>query len=448
MPLGQSFRASVLALALATALYASAHPSGGSIVVSNCDDAGQGSLRAAIATAPEASHIDLSQLACSTITLTSGAITINQQYLYLDGPGASALTIDGSSRDRIFNEYQFGAGYLDIERLSLAHGASAGDGGCLRSGGYVRLVQSAVHDCSAHTYVSNARGGAIYAYSVGLDHSNVTGSMAYSEQADALGGGIYTRLLTAFGSVIADNSAVSQAAHGSGGGAYITRELDLIESTVSGNRADVSGGILINGYGGTGSSTIGNSTISGNVAADYTGGLATNSYLAMRNSTVAFNCASTTPFGTTYHIGVGLNFRFTPPNLLSTIIANNDLCVARGSDAMPQDQLYDLGGQAFTGSITGANDLVMIAAVTLPPDTIDADPQLLPLRDNGGPTPTHALSDSSPAVDTGNDADGFFTYDQRGPGFPRTSGANTDIGAFELDIVDEIIFASSFEPSG
>lgn len=445
MRLVRPLRISALTLALAAAPPASPQPNGGSIVVANCNDAGQGSLRDAIATAPEAGHIDLSQLTCSTITLTSGAITINQQYLYLDGPGASALTIDGNSHDRIFNQYQFAVGYLDIEGLSLAHGASAGDGGCVRTGGYVRLVDSAVHDCRAHAYVSDTHGGAVYAYSIAMSYSSVTGNVAESESADAIGGGIYTRVLRADASVVADNSAVSQAAHSNGGGAYITRELDLIDSTVSGNRAAVNGGILVNGYGNGGSSMIGNSTISGNIATDYTGGLATNSYLEIRNSTVAFNCASTTPFGSTYHIGIGLNFRFSPPSLLSTIIANNGFCVARGLDATPQDQAYDLGGQAFSGSITGSNNLIMIGAVTLPPDTIHADPQLLPLRDNGGPTRTHALSGLSPAVDTGNDADGFFTFDQRGPGFPRTSGANTDIGAFELNNTD-LIFASGFEP--
>ena len=47
-----------------------------------------------------------------------------------------------------------------------------------------------------------------------------------------------------------------------------------------------------------------------------------------------------------------------------------------------------------------------------------------------GPVQTHALYLGSLAIDAGTNA-GSFSYDQRGPGFPRTIGGNTDIGAFE-----------------
>src|SRR5215467_10665629 len=122
MHLRRSLQASVLTLALATALQASAHPAGGSIVVTNCNDSGPGSLRDAIAAAPDGADIDLSTLTCSTITLTSGAITISPYGLQLLGPGASALVIDGNSADRIFEQSNYG--YLGIYGLSLAHGAS------------------------------------------------------------------------------------------------------------------------------------------------------------------------------------------------------------------------------------------------------------------------------------------------------------------------------------
>ena len=59
-------------------------------------------------------------------------------------------------------------------------------------------------------------------------------------------------------------------------------------------------------------------------------------------------------------------------------------------------------------------------------------PEIGPLGDNGGPTPTHALLPGSPAVDAGNAtliAD--LSYDQRGPGFPRQVGVRPDIGALE-----------------
>jgi hypothetical protein len=83
-------------------------------------------------------------------------------------------------------------------------------------------------------------------------------------------------------------------------------------------------------------------------------------------------------------------------------------------------------------TIAGSNDLVMHAAtdVTLPSGTLTADPQLLPLANNGGPTRTHLPSPTSPVHDVGANPLGF-DFDQRGNGFPRSVGGGPDIGAIE-----------------
>jgi hypothetical protein len=73
-----------------------------------------------------------------------------------------------------------------------------------------------------------------------------------------------------------------------------------------------------------------------------------------------------------------------------------------------------------------------------------ADPGLLPLASNGGPTQTHALALASPAIDKGK-RNGFGpAKDQRGsprpvdyPFKPNAAGGDgSDIGAFELFDVD------------
>ena len=56
------------------------------------------------------------------------------------------------------------------------------------------------------------------------------------------------------------------------------------------------------------------------------------------------------------------------------------------------------------------------------------DPMMGPLQANGGPTETHALLSSSPALDTGNVG---LSTDQRGAIRPQGSGS--DIGAFERE---------------
>jgi hypothetical protein len=59
------------------------------------------------------------------------------------------------------------------------------------------------------------------------------------------------------------------------------------------------------------------------------------------------------------------------------------------------------------------------------------DPVLGPLANNGGPTQTHALLAGSPAIDKGSNPNAL-AFDQCGTPFVRTSGAQTDIGAFEV----------------
>jgi hypothetical protein len=70
------------------------------------------------------------------------------------------------------------------------------------------------------------------------------------------------------------------------------------------------------------------------------------------------------------------------------------------------------------------------ANITLPGGTLSADPLLGPLANNGGPTLTMGLLAGSPALGVGSNPNDY-TYDQRGPGFPRTVGGLTDIGAFQ-----------------
>jgi hypothetical protein len=73
------------------------------------------------------------------------------------------------------------------------------------------------------------------------------------------------------------------------------------------------------------------------------------------------------------------------------------------------------------------------ATLTGPGNLIGADPQLLPLADNGGPTLTHSMAMTSPALDSGDPAfTGPPQFDQRGAPFARVSSGRIDRGALEL----------------
>jgi len=165
-------------------------------------------------------------------------------------------------------------------------------------------------------------------------------------------------------------------------------------------------------------------------------GIYTTIPLTLSNSTIAFNEEGDLGSGSLVLLGA-LYSHGAPLTLQSSIIADN----IGYTTGFP----LDLAG--FAGAtVSGANNLITsTSGLIAPADTITDCPQLGPLADNGGATLTHALLRDGPAVGAGNNAAGLDN-DQRGQGFPRTSGFDPDIGAYEWQgTADDRILASGFE---
>jgi hypothetical protein len=400
--------------------------------VTNCSDHGEGSLRDAVASMPEAALIDLRGLTCSTITLTSGAIR-PPFGLELIGPGAGALSVDANASSRVI-ETDFD---LAVQGITLRNGAVDGNGGCVSStSSELKLYDATVTGCYAHAD-ANVAGGAIYsAAEVGLFNSRVEASGAYSDTAYAYGGGISARSLYADSSTITGNDASSGAMLGFGGGAFAQNNVTLHSSTVDNNRSDRVGAIGMFGHEhGGGHAVLIDSTVSNNSARRHIGGLFVDSAAYLLNSTIAFNCAGESDLGNGYIAAMGMHARFYAPYLHSTIISNNGLCTSDKPD-QPAGSALDLSTRDVAGAITGDHNIVMRADLALPDDTLRGDPQLGPLADNGGPTLTRALLPGSIAIDAGNafhaGTQEYTVYDQRGVGSSRIIGASADIGAYEV----------------
>jgi hypothetical protein len=454
-----------------------------SIVVSNCLDSGPGSYRQAVLDAVSGDTIDLTSTGCSPITLTTGDVITALNDLTLQGPGALTLTIDGGSSYRPLEH--LGTGMLIINDLSIAHGkkylvdGGTGNpsGGCVHSEGTVVLDRAWVKYCDAGSSSTTigVKGGAIYGkVGVYLGNSLVTGSTAHSSGKFAYGGGVYSAgTLAVVYSSISGNTAHSTVSYGQGGGAevgnvstaggttfmeystvqnnvaiggsagqgmggglYTTGNVIILNSTISGNQADFAGGLdLQKGATVTVPFSINSSTISGNNSTSYIGGVfVSQNPTQIWNSTIAFNTAHTS---NKYGAGLKINGA-AAVDLQSTIISGNTTDLGSGP-------LVDDVGGCCGASLTGANNLIFVSALTTPPDTIlFTDPMLGSLQSNGGPTSTHALSPLSPAINTGNNSAGV-SWDQRGSGYPREIPAGLpDIGAFELNLSD-VIFANGFD---
>jgi hypothetical protein len=242
-PLSLRLRRQPLAVCLAailsapTAIAGHGAAGGSTLVVSTCDDAGAGSLRDAIAQTVSGDMIDLSQLDCSLITLSGGALVIDPAIaaLSLVGPGSASLTIDGGGIDRIFEHGSGIDGSLSISGVTLTHGRSSGDGGCVSAGGSVSLDDVVVASC----IVDDAPTG-IDAH--GRDISNPNGSVALH------GGGVFARsAATLIDSTISGNEVHANSGRAYGGGVYAASYMSVTHSTVSGNLA---ASVAFESYGG------------------------------------------------------------------------------------------------------------------------------------------------------------------------------------------------------
>ena len=394
------------------------------ISVTSCaDDGSPGTLRSAIELATEGSTIDLTTVGCSTITLTNGAIPIALDTLTLDGPGANALALDGNNADRLFVHY--GNGDLTLAGLTVRNGRSIvggtdiTGGGCIISLGYVVLDHSVVSGCYGRG--EGVYGGAIFAYNLTMLSSTLSGNTGVGKHPTnntaVFGGGAYVNSISLFRSTVSGNGARLDAPpshynYQSGGGIFANLGGYVLQSTIANNYSYKNGG-GISSYLGI---DVVDSTFSGNNAkTGGGGGLSLRLFYAasLSNTTIANNTAA-------HGGGVYSHLPFATLTLQSTLIANNKAADNTDIDA-------DLAQQ-----ILGANNLILHAGalVTLPSDTLQLDPLLQPLADNGGPTRTHALTIGSPAIDAGNNAAGLAT-DQRGTGFARQIGSAPDIGAFE-----------------
>jgi hypothetical protein len=132
---------------------------------------------------------------------------------------------------------------------------------------------------------------------------------------------------------------------------------------------------------------------------------------------------------------VGTRYGSVTMNLNSALISNN-------YDGTTEDDFYAQEILGNTVTIGGSHNLIRTAVANVPGDTKAGCPLLGPLRDNGGPTWTHALYSGSPAINTGNNAL-TLPYDQRGAPFARVAKAIADIGAYEVQT--EVVFSGGFE---
>ncbi len=404
-----------------------------------------------------ASSGDMVNITCSKITLTQGSIIVDQRDLTISGSAGIRPVIQQTAQDRVF--YHHGTGTLYLTDMTVDGGyyysTIGAYGGCIYSKGSVFLEATEVALCKTVSHGGNAHGGGVFAKgNLTLQTSIVSGNSAAASNVsgvNARGGGAFVEGdFSAYYSTINANTAkIDGIYEGRAGGLRLGGNVVIVSSTISGNSAGAfAGGIDISSSNPSALNAIlFNSTVSGNHAT-YVGGLYANSgNVIIDATTVAFNTATKGKIsGTAYAAGVVFDANLTAmsANLKSSLFSNNTY----GAATQTPNDLSVVHTTTHAISFYGApaNNLIFATNAAVASDTLKSVcPLLGPLRDNGGFTATHALLSTSPALAAGNNVENL-NYDQRGPGYLRVSTGEKepDIGAYETQRED-IVFSAGFE---
>jgi CSLREA domain-containing protein len=306
--------------------------------------------------------------ACATGDLDiTDSVTIN-------GAGAASTIVDaGGIVDRVFHILGGTVAFNDITIRNGLPPSGDNGAGIFNASGNLTLTRCVI---SGNTTSGGGNGAGIFMDGFTLiDTTTIQGN---NTGGGGNGGGVYDNsgAVTIQSSTIAGNSVLS---NGDGGGIYNNANgMILTNCTIAQNSAFDGGGIFNNGV----IVNAINVTIADNSASNTGGGIFNNGTVAITSSIVANNVAIT-------------------------------------------------GGGQCQGVVTDSGTNLQFPATDCGASIPSADPLLVPLGNNGGPTQTEALQAGSPAIDAGTEiCPPTPPTDQRG--ITRPQGVACDIGAFEL----------------
>jgi uncharacterized repeat protein (TIGR01451 family)/CSLREA domain-containing protein len=317
-------------------------------------------------------------------------------------------TIDGNQGGGVHSS----GGRLQLSNVTVANNSGYGihnesqspltfEGGSVTSNQGPGIVNVDSEATVSQVHIVANTGSGVHNTGTTLAHLTLNQCLVLSNTASS-GGGLFNEGIGA-AAFISGTRFSGNVATGSGGGMYNNGILTIHNSTVDHNQAPAGGGIDHAG----GNLYLTNVTLSSNSASDNGGGLYSRASALLTHVTIGGNVAAGPAGGENVFID-------------SSQLSVRNSIVAHGSCFNSEGYVNSLGH-----NLESQNTCDFSA----PGDIINADPLLQPLQDDGGATPTHALSPRSPAVDAA-DSHGCPSADQRG--VPRPQGLACDIGAYEL----------------
>jgi CSLREA domain-containing protein len=408
--------------------------------------AGGCTLRAAIEEANATTLADTINVPPGTYALTvsstggpdfaqTGVLFLNGEVQILGGDAASTI-VDGGGKSRVFETEKDST--ISLMGLTVQNGLADGaNGGGILNRGHLKLADVVVKDNRAKGDPLNQSGGGAGIANDGSGSATLLNLRIESNTADGRGGGIANSgEMQVMNSTISGNASLTD----DGGGIVNEGVLSLLLSEVAANRAKSGGGIdniqgsvkmtdstlaenaaTSDGGGVFNSGTVSaiNTTVSGNTAGGSGGGIANRAEgsVTLNNATVAGNAAKSEGGGIA-------NVATATVSLSNSILASNASASGVDCSGVITSGGYNLiqssGGCTLQGDPAG--------------NVIGQDAKLAVLAKNDGPTRTRAPQSGSPAIDGGNPGKPSGSggtcapADQRGVARER---GRCDIGAFE-----------------
>ena len=361
------------------------------ITVSSEGDNGPGSVRQAIADASPGTTIRFHQsLNKKTIRLTSGTLQINKN-LTIDAGDLSALTFHGNGRSRVIYAHEHCRVHLKGLTLTGGNGdqdANSG-GGAVRSRADLTLTRVRVVDS-----YSPSDGGGVHQNggSLTLIDTSISGNAANRTGGVA----VWDSVCDFRNCTFANNSAETR------GGAlamHLGTDLRMSNCTLTGNKSDNAAAILYNQT----RASLSHCTLVGNIGTDSETSACLNadgqSRLKLHHCILADNSSVASDLRIATRARLIANSR----NLVGVLAARHDI-----------EFLHRLGS-----------------------DDEPIELQLSPLADYGGNVPTMPPQADSFVIDACAEADAISDFDARGSKRPvdgnRDGTATADLGAVEFN---------------
>lgn len=304
------------------------------------------------------------------------------------------------------------ANELYLEEVTLQDNSATDDGGAI----WARVNKVTILRSTISGNRANGVGGGVYIWPRGTtDFEMLVEQTTIDDNSAEDGGGIYftntgeaanvTKDIVITQSTISNNVAASTTQNfNHGGGIYVWSDVTLINSTVSGNRANESGGgiYLFNGS------------------------------LALYNATITDNTADF-DFGNDGQ-GGGISAENVPATIYRTVVSANEDNTSELFELYAPDcsGTVNSGGNNFVGRVNGNCTFNSLSSDQFS-TSVTLNAKLGSLTNNGGLTATHMPQSDSPLVNSGATChapdDQPLTHDQRG--MSRVQQGTCDIGAVE-----------------